>query len=75
MKTIFTQEEIDDIINLYKNQVNIDDIINKYDTEEHYIREILKKNEIDRHYNIWSEELYERGFYLYSQKKNNLLIL
>ena len=69
MKSIFSQNEKQEIITMYKNKVEIDEIVSAFNTDEHYVRLILKEHEIDRHYNIWSEELYERLIKLYSQKK------
>lgn len=42
--SVFNQDQENDIIQMYKNNVSIDDIIRKYDTEEHFIREVLKSN-------------------------------
>lgn len=65
MNTNFTQEEQNDIINMYQNNVSIDDIIDKYHCEEKYIRNILKENEIDRKYHTFQNELYQRIIKLY----------
>lgn len=61
MKIEFSQIEQQQIISDYKNEINIDTIMEKYDTDEHYIRTILKENEIDRwYYQQFSDELYQR---------------
>lgn len=61
MKTEFSQIEQQQIIDDYKNGVNIDAIILKNKTDEHYIRIILKENEVDRwYYQQFSNELYQR---------------
>ena len=65
----FSQEQIDEIIDLYKTNTPIDEIIAKFDTNEHYIRLILKENSIDRKYNSWSQELYDRIIFLYQNGK------
>lgn len=64
MKTEFSQIEQQQIIDDYQNKTDIDIIIQKYDTQECYIRKILKDNQVDRHYNTWSTELYNRLLYL-----------
>ena len=61
MKTYFSQTEQQQIINDYKNGIDIDTIIINNNTDEHYIRLILKENQVDRkHYQKFSEELYQR---------------
>jgi len=62
---IFTIEEEKQIIDMYKNNVCIDDIINIFETQEKDIRLILKNNSVDRVYNSFSEELYDRIVKLY----------
>lgn len=74
MDNIFTQEQVDKIVNMYTDGVNIDFIISELNTEEHFIREVLKDKELDRHYNVWSDELYNRGIQLYKSGKTNLQI-
>lgn len=66
MKKDFSQNEINKIIKMYKDNVDIDDIIGEFKTEEHWIRKVLKEKEIDRSYNQFSNELYKRIEYLYS---------
>lgn len=56
----FTIEQQNEIIDMYKNYIDIENIISKFNTEEHYIREVLKENQIDRTYNQFSNELYQR---------------
>ena len=63
---IFTEDEKQQIIDMYKNNINIDDIIEYFSTEEKFIRLVLKTNGIDRKYNSFSEELYKRLELLYS---------
>ena len=53
-----------EIITLYKTGVCIDDIIEKYNCLEADIRHILKENNVDRHGNQFSQELYNRIIYL-----------
>ena len=67
--SVFNQDQENDIIQMYKNNVSIDDIIRKYDTEEHFIREVLKSNQVDRRYHTFSEELYDRIIYLYRDQR------
>lgn len=62
---IFTEKEIQDIIETYKNTEDIDLLINKYHTSERSLRQILKENKIDRHYGYISNELRERIGKLY----------
>lgn len=62
----FTEDEKQDIIQMYKNENKMEEIIEKYNTDEHYVRLILKDHKIDRNYNRWSDELYNRISYLYS---------
>ena len=69
MKTDFSQDEQKQIINDYKNGVNINDIISKNDTDEHYIRLILKENQIDRQYNTFTKELEQRVIDYYKKGK------
>lgn len=65
---IFTNEEIKQVIDMYKNNISIDDIITQFDVKERDIRIILKDNEIDRVYNNFSDELYNRIIKLYQDK-------
>ena len=67
---IFTEEEIHDIIETYKNTEDIDLLINKYHTSERSLRQILKENKIDRHYGYISNELCERIGKLYLEGFN-----
>ena len=62
---IFTIEEEKKIIDMYKNNVCIDDIISIFGIQERDIRLILKNNSVDRTYNSFSEELYDRIVKLY----------
>ena len=41
--SVFNLEQENDIIKMYKDNVDIDSIISKYNTEEHFIREVLKE--------------------------------
>lgn len=68
MDNNFSQEQIDKIIELYKNNVNIEDIMLEFNAKEHFIREVLKENKLDRNYNIWTDELYKRLIDLYNAK-------
>ena len=63
---IFTEDEENKIIEMYKNNICIDDIIKYFNTNEKYVRLILKANSLDRKYNTFSEELYQRLELLYS---------
>lgn len=67
--SVFNQDQENDIIQMYKNKEPIDSIIEKYETEEHFIREVLKSNQIDRKYHTFSEELYDRIIYLYNDQR------
>ena len=64
-KNIFSLEETDEIIDLYQKGTPIDQIVDKYNTYERNIRIVLKENQIDRKYNSFTNELYERIKYLY----------
>ena len=66
---MFTEIEEKEIIKMYKENINVDDIIKCYSTTEHYIREVLKRNQIDRLYNKFTDELIQRLIYLYRDKK------
>lgn len=67
---IFTNEEIQDIINTYKETEDIDLLIDKYHTSERYLRQVLKENKIDRHYGYVSDELQKRIGILYLKGLN-----
>lgn len=67
MDNNFSQEQKNRIIEMYQNNVDIDNIIKEFSSTEHCIREVLKENSIDRKYNIWSDELYDRLFKLYKE--------
>lgn len=71
MRSIFSQEQVDKIVDMYTVGIDIDSIISEFNTEEHFIREILKDKQLDRHYNSWSDELYDRGIKLYQSGKTN----
>ena len=62
---IFTIEEEKQIIDAYKASVCIDDIMKRFDVEEKYIRAVLKTYSLDRVYNSFSGELYDRIVKLY----------
>lgn len=70
MDNTFTQEQKDNIVEMYLNNQNVDEIIKSYNCDEHYIREVLKERQVDRIYNYFSEELENR---VASQYKNGLL--
>ena len=63
---IFTTNNVNQIIEMYKNNISIDDIIAYFCVEEKDVRKILKEYQIDRKYNNFSDELYKRIEYLYS---------
>ena len=67
--SVFNQDQENDIIQMYKNKEPIDDIIKKYNTEEHFIREVLKDNSIDRKRTSFSDELHDRIVYLYQVER------
>lgn len=69
----FNQEK--DIIQMYKDKIPVDDIIIKYNTEEHAIRCVLKENQVDRKYNTFSKELYDRIIFLYDNKYTKQCIM
>lgn len=62
---IFTIEEEKQIVDMYKNDISIDDIIKHFDVQERDIRAVLKSNSIDRTYNTFTGELYDRIVQLY----------
>lgn len=62
---IFTDKEVHQIIEMYKNNINIDDIMMFFGSQEKDIRYVLKTNSIDRVYNTFNNELYERIIKLY----------
>lgn len=74
MSNIFSQEQVDKIVDMYTAGIDVDSIISELNTEEHFIREILKDKQLDRHYNYWTDELYSRGIKLYKSGKTNLQI-
>ena len=63
---IFTKEEENQIIGMYKNNISIDDIIGDLNADEESIRFVLKTHQVDRKYNAFTEELYKRIEFLYS---------
>ena len=63
-----TKNQEQKIIDMYRNNVNIDDIIIQFGMQERIVRSILKNNEIDRVYNTFSNELYNRIIKLYQDK-------
>ena len=65
----FTQNQKEQIIKMYNDQIDIDTIINTFEFNEHDIRFILKENQIDRKYNAFTDELYQRIIYLYDKLK------
>lgn len=69
MENNFSQNQKTDIVKMYNDNVAIDTIMEIYNSNEHDIRVVLKEFEADRHYNSWSDELYNRMFYLYEHKK------
>ena len=56
----FTQNQKEQIIKMYNDKIDIDIIINTFEFNEHDIRFILKENQIDRKYNAFTDELYQR---------------
>ena len=64
----FTKDEQYKIIDMYENGVDIDKIINEFNSCERDIRIVLKDNNIDRQYNTFSKELYDRIIKLYLEK-------
>lgn len=54
----FSQEQVKEIIRMYKEGIDIDSIIEFFGTDEHNIRCVLKENQIDRVYNTFEDELY-----------------
>lgn len=64
----FTSEEQYKIIEMYKNNIDIDDILSEFNSCERDIRIILKENSVDRKYNTFSDELYNRIIKLYLNK-------
>lgn len=66
---MFTKSEQNKIIDLYRSGCLIDDLMSLYDVDEHALRILLKQHQIDRQYNKFSDELYNRIIYLYSDMK------
>lgn len=62
---VFTNEEKYKIIDMYKSGINIDDIIRCFNAQEKDVRFVLKNNSVDRSYNYFSDELYQRIISLY----------
>ena len=71
---IFTIEEEKQIIDMYNNNINIDDIIAVFNVSEKEIRIVLKNNSIDRVYNTFTDELYNRIIKLYKDGKTQKYI-
>lgn len=69
MNDIFTKEQKEQIVIMYKDNVCIDNIISALNSNEHFIRAILKENQIDRRYNTFTEELNNRVISLYQSGK------
>ena len=69
----FSKNEVNEIIEMYENEESIDSIMKHFSSDEHDIRMILKQYQVDREYNTFTNELYERikCLYLsgYTQKK------
>ena len=63
----FTEDEVKIIIKMYQDGVDIEEIMNFYCKDESSIRKVLKGEKIDRRYNTWTDELYDRAVILYSQ--------
>lgn len=63
----FSQDEQNEIIEMYKNNVGVEDIIDIFKSDEQHIRKVLKAFEIDRQYNKFSQELYSRIIELYQR--------
>lgn len=59
-KDLFSNEDIHKIIEMYKEDHNIDKIIEVFHTEEHNIRVVLKEFQVDRKYNTFNHEIYNR---------------
>ena len=77
---IFTKEEENQIIDMYKDNISIDDIISVFRCEEKDIRTALKNRCIDRYKNMFSDELHNRIIYLYKigytqTKISNVLLI
>ena len=68
MVNIFTKEQANKIIDMYKENIDVDSIMIEFNTNEHYIREVLKEYQVDRQYNTFSEELTNRIIFLYQNK-------
>lgn len=64
---IITNDEEYKIIRMYKNGICVDDMMSELHCEERYIRTVLKENSVDRRYNFFSHELYERIIFLYQK--------
>lgn len=71
---IFTIEEEKQIVDMYNNNINIDDIIDIFNVQEKEIRVVLKNNSIDRVYNTFTDELYDRIVKLYKDGKTQKYI-
>lgn len=64
-RDIFNDEDIERIISMYNSDFSIDDIMSEFNMSEHYIRLVLKDNQIDRKYNTLNEEIYKRAISKY----------
>lgn len=71
---IFTTKEENQIIDMYKSNINIDDIIVYFNVQEKDIRFVLKENSVDRTYNTFNAELYDRIVKLYKSGKTQKYI-
>ena len=73
MNTTFSQNDVLSIIEMYTCGKNIDEIIQAYETDEHFIREILKENNLDRNHHVggYSDELKNRFIYLFNEGHTN----
>jgi hypothetical protein len=65
---ILTKEQEKQLIDMYKAGITIENIIEIFGCKERTLREVLKKYQIDRVYNTFSEELYSRIIDLYINK-------
>lgn len=60
-----SQTQVNQIINMYMNNIDIEIIMQTIHSNEKDIRTVLKEQQLDRHYNIFSDELYQRIIKLY----------
>lgn len=64
----FNEDETKKIIDMYLETKDIEKMMDVFDCDEHDLRIVLKDNQVDRKYNSFSDELYERIIQLYKDE-------